>query len=41
MSTYVAPVRDMQFILNEVAAWRKSALPGNEECSVELVIDSR
>ena len=38
MSTYVAPVRDMQFILNEVAGLAEiCALPGNEECSVELV----
>ena len=38
MSTYIAPLRDMQFILNEVAGLADvCALPGNEECSVELV----
>jgi alkylation response protein AidB-like acyl-CoA dehydrogenase len=38
MSTYIAPMRDMQFILNEVAGLEEvCALPGNEECSVELV----
>jgi hypothetical protein len=38
MSTYIAPIRDMQFILNEVAGLEEvCALPGNEECSVELV----
>jgi len=38
MSTYIAPIRDMQFILNEVAGLDEvCALPGNEECSVELV----
>ena len=38
MSTYIAPLRDMQFILNEVAGLEEvCALPGNEECSVELV----
>ena len=38
MSTYLAPMRDMQFIMNEVAGLEEvCALPGNEECSVELV----
>ncbi|MDE2440573.1 MAG: acyl-CoA dehydrogenase family protein, partial [Betaproteobacteria bacterium] len=38
MSTYIAPLRDMQFILNEIAGLEEiCALPGNEECSVELV----
>ena len=38
MSTYIAPLRDMQFILNEVAGLEEvCALPGNEECSVDLV----
>ena len=38
MSTYIAPLRDMQFILNEVAGLEDiCALPGNEECSVDLV----
>ena len=38
MSTYTAPLRDMQFILNEIAGLEEiCALPGNEECSVELV----
>ena len=38
MSTYIAPIRDMQFVLNEVAGLEEiCALPGNEECSVELV----
>ena len=38
MSTYIAPLRDMQFILNEVAGLADvCALPGNEECSVDLV----
>lgn len=38
MSTYIAPIRDMQFILNEVVKLEEiCALPGNEECSVELV----
>jgi hypothetical protein len=38
MSTYIAPLRDMQFVLNEVAGLEEiCALPGNEECSVELV----
>jgi 3-(methylthio)propanoyl-CoA dehydrogenase len=38
MSTYTAPIRDMQFVLNEVAGLEEiCALPGNEECSVELV----
>jgi hypothetical protein len=38
MSTYIAPLRDMQFVLNEVAGLADvCALPGNEECSVDLV----
>ena len=38
MSTYIAPLRDMQFILNEVVGLEEiCALPGNEECSVDLV----
>ena len=38
MSTYIAPLRDMQFVLNEIAGMAAiSALPGNEECSVDLV----
>ena len=38
MSNYVAPLRDMQFVLNEIAGLEEiCALPGNEECSVELV----
>ena len=38
MSTYIAPIRDMQFILNEIAGLEEvCALPGNEECSVDLV----
>lgn len=38
MSTYIAPLRDMQFVLNEIAGLEEiCALPGNEECSVELV----
>ncbi|QRM18501.1 acyl-CoA dehydrogenase [Dechloromonas sp. TW-R-39-2] len=38
MSNYIAPIRDMQFVLNEVAGLADvCALPGNEECSVDLV----
>ncbi|WP_306603208.1 acyl-CoA dehydrogenase [Azonexus sp.] len=38
MSTYIAPLRDMQFVLNEIAGLDEiCALPGNEECSVDLV----
>jgi 3-(methylthio)propanoyl-CoA dehydrogenase len=38
MSNYTAPLRDMQFILNEIAGLEDiCALPGNEDCSVELV----
>lgn len=38
MSTYIAPIRDMQFVLNEVAGLEEiCALPGNEDCSVDLV----
>jgi len=38
MSTYTAPIRDMQFVLNEIVGLEDiCALPGNEECSVELV----
>ena len=35
MSTYIAPIRDMQFVLNEIAGLEEiCTLPGNEECSV-------
>jgi 3-(methylthio)propanoyl-CoA dehydrogenase len=38
MSTYIAPIRDMQFILNELVGLEAiCALPGNEECSPDLV----
>lgn len=38
MSTYNAPLRDMTFVLKEIAGLEEiCALPGNEECSVELV----
>ncbi len=38
MSTYIAPLRDMQFVLNDIAGLEAvCALPGNEECSVDLV----
>src|SRR5574343_404503 len=38
MSIYTAPLRDMQFVLNEIAGLEEiCALPGNEEVSVELV----
>jgi len=38
MSTYQAPIRDMQFILNEIADLEGvCSLPGNEDCSVDLV----
>ena len=38
MSNYTAPLRDMQFVLNEIAGLEDiCALPGNEDCSVELV----
>jgi hypothetical protein len=38
MSTYIAPLRDMQFVLNDIAGLEEvCALPGNEECSVDLV----
>ncbi len=38
MSNYIATLRDMQFILNEVADLEAiCALPGNEDCSVDLV----
>ncbi len=38
MSTYTAPLRDMQFILNDIADIEAiCALPGNEDCSVDLV----
>ena len=35
MSTYVAPIRDMQFVLKEIAGLEEiCALPGNEELSL-------
>lgn len=38
MSTYTAPLRDMQFVLKDIAGLEEiCALPGNEECSVDLV----
>ena len=38
MSTYAAPLRDMQFLLNELIGLDEiCALPGNEECSPDLV----
>ena len=38
MSTYIAPIRDMQFVLNEIANLGDiCSLPGNEECSIDLV----
>ncbi len=38
MSAYVAPLRDMQFVLHELAGFDEvAALPGNEELSAELV----
>lgn len=38
MSNYIAPLRDMRFVLNEVVGLEEvCALPGNEECSVDLV----
>ena len=38
MSIYIAPIRDMQFVLNEFAGLEEiCALPGNEECTVDLV----
>jgi alkylation response protein AidB-like acyl-CoA dehydrogenase len=38
MSGYTAPLRDMQFVLQELAALGEAArLPGNEELSAELV----
>ena len=38
MSNYTAPLRDMTFVLKEIAGLDDiCALPGNEECSVELV----
>ena len=38
MSTYIAPIRDMQFALNEIAGLEEiTGLPGYEECSVDLV----
>src|SRR5574343_12771 len=37
MSNYTAPLRDMQFVLKEIAGLEEiCALPGNEEMSVEL-----
>jgi hypothetical protein len=38
MSTYVAPVKDMLFAMNELAGLQEIAtLPGNEEVSSDLV----
>ena len=38
MSTYIAPVRDMQFVMNELADLEAvTQLPGYEECSPDLV----
>ncbi len=38
MSTYIAPVREMLFAMNELAGLEEiSALPGNEEVSADLV----
>lgn len=38
MSTYIAPVRDMQFVLNELAGLEEiTQLPGNEDTSLDLV----
>jgi acyl-CoA dehydrogenase len=38
MSGYTAPIRDMQFVLHELAEFEEIArLPGNEELSAELV----
>ncbi|MBR0565284.1 acyl-CoA dehydrogenase [Azoarcus sp. L1K30] len=38
MSNYAAPIRDMQFVMNELADFDAvAALPGNEEVSVDLV----
>ncbi len=38
MSNYSAPIRDMQFVMNELAGLEEVAqLPGNDEVSVDLV----
>ena len=38
MSNYSAPIRDMQFVMRELASLDEvAALPGNEEVSVDLV----
>ncbi|MDO9598187.1 MAG: acyl-CoA dehydrogenase [Azoarcus sp.] len=38
MSNYTAPIRDMQFVMNELAGFDKvAALPGNDEVSSDLV----
>ena len=38
MSTYVAPVKDMLFAMNELAGLQEiTTLPGNEEVSLDLV----
>src|SRR5262252_2914161 len=38
MSNYVAPVRDMQFVLHELAGFDEvAALPGNADLSADLV----
>jgi len=37
MTTYIAPVRDMQFVIRELAGLeRLTALPGYEEVTPEL-----
>ena len=37
MTTYIAPVRDMQFVIRELAGLeRLTALPGYEEVTLEL-----
>jgi len=37
MTTYIAPVRDMQFVIRELAGLeRLNALPGYEEVTLEL-----
>ena len=38
MSTYNAPLKDMQFVLHELAGFSEiSALPGSEEVTPDLV----
>ncbi|HXL82906.1 MAG TPA: acyl-CoA dehydrogenase N-terminal domain-containing protein, partial [Casimicrobiaceae bacterium] len=37
MTTYIAPLRDMQFVMQELAGWEQlAALPGYEEVTPEL-----